>query len=240
MKVTHIAHSGFSVELEKTVLVFDYYVGDFPAFDPAAQIVVLASHGHPDHFTKRIWQLLGRYENLEFVLSDDIPEARVQKHFAVLGLDYEAAKAHIHFIGPHQQLEFPGVKIETLLSTDLGVAFVVRTEGKTIYHSGDLHWWVWEGDTEENHREMIDTYTGEIAKIEGLHMDLAFAVLDSRLKDYWQGLDYFMRHTDPAVVIPMHFWEDVDVIDRFLALPCAEEYGSKLLHTGMGGESWEL
>ena len=32
MKVTYIQHSGFAVEMEDKVLIFDYYRGEIPAF----------------------------------------------------------------------------------------------------------------------------------------------------------------------------------------------------------------
>ena len=36
-----------------------------------------------------------------------------------------------------------GVAIETLKSTDEGVAYIVHSDGITIYHAGDLNWWHW-------------------------------------------------------------------------------------------------
>ena len=33
MKITYIAHSGFCVELEKHVLLFDYFTGELPSWD---------------------------------------------------------------------------------------------------------------------------------------------------------------------------------------------------------------
>lgn len=50
MRVTYIGHSGFSVELESHILLFDYYEGTMPEFDPAKKLLVFASHSHPDHF----------------------------------------------------------------------------------------------------------------------------------------------------------------------------------------------
>ena len=48
MKVTYIGHSGFSVELESHILLFDYYEGAMPEFDPAKKLLVFASHSHPE------------------------------------------------------------------------------------------------------------------------------------------------------------------------------------------------
>lgn len=36
--------------------------------------------------------------------------------------------------------------VETLPSTDEGVAWFVTAEGKFIFHAGDLNWWHWEGE----------------------------------------------------------------------------------------------
>ena len=33
MKITYIHHSSFSVELDNTILLFDYFKGNLPSFD---------------------------------------------------------------------------------------------------------------------------------------------------------------------------------------------------------------
>ena len=61
MKITYIGHSGFSVELESHILLFDYYEGTMPEFDPAKKLLVFASHSHPDHFNREILKLADVY-----------------------------------------------------------------------------------------------------------------------------------------------------------------------------------
>lgn len=41
MKVTFIEHSGFCVELDRTVLLFDYYKGAFPEIPKDKELYVL-------------------------------------------------------------------------------------------------------------------------------------------------------------------------------------------------------
>lgn len=54
MKVTYIYHSSFAVELEKSMLIFDYYgKGDLPERPAGKQVYFLNSHSHPDHFRRR-------------------------------------------------------------------------------------------------------------------------------------------------------------------------------------------
>jgi hypothetical protein len=107
-------------------------------------------------------------------------------------------------------------------STDIGVAFVVR-EGETcLYHAGDLNWWHWEGETKAKNRNMEVNYKREIERMKellnGRRLTAAFVPLDPRLENaYWYGMDFFMQTVGAEYVFPMHFWEDYDVIDRYIA-----------------------
>lgn len=73
MKITYLHHSGFSVETETKVLLFDYYTegGRKAYFDPAAYpdkaVFVFVSHAHEDHYDRRIlsWAKL---PNVRYVL----------------------------------------------------------------------------------------------------------------------------------------------------------------------------
>lgn len=72
MKITYIHHSSFSVELERSVLLFDYFEGEIPEFDPEKSVYVFASHKHHDHYDKKIFELAERYPHILFILSGDI------------------------------------------------------------------------------------------------------------------------------------------------------------------------
>ena len=140
MKITYISHSGFAVELENHIFLFDYYKGEIPKFDPGKGIVVFASHVHHDHYVEEIFELREQYSDVHYVLSSDI--RRSAKKF----LEEKQIEAQVSFLGIHQELELGEVRIQTLKSTDVGVAFLVECEGRTIYHAGDLNWWHWEGE----------------------------------------------------------------------------------------------
>ena len=116
MKVTFIEHSGFMVEMEQNVLLFDYYQGEIPSFDGSKTLYVFASHSHADHYDPAIWKLKEQYKDIHYILSDDIK-------------DNEGAVV----MKAHEKKEVAGIEIETLRSNDMGVAFLVKVEGKTIY-----------------------------------------------------------------------------------------------------------
>ena len=72
MKVTYIYHSGFAVELEKSVLLFDYCEGELPQWGREKAVYVFASHEHKDHFTMKVLELDGKYENVRYIFGNDI------------------------------------------------------------------------------------------------------------------------------------------------------------------------
>ena len=68
------------------------------------------------------------------------------------------------------------------------------------------------------------------AKLNGRKIDTAFVVLDPRQeKDYDRGLSYFLEHVPVNKVYPMHYWEQPEIIERFLSEH--PEYRSQILKT---------
>jgi len=229
MKITYIEHSCFSVELDNVILLFDYFKGQLPVFDKEKTIYVFSSHNHHDHFDVSIFQLLKGYPNVKYILSRDIKRKFGRKFFNSHGVDDEIYEK-IKFIGSNQILETLDLKIETLNSTDEGVAFIVIADGKTIYHSGDLNLWAWNHKDEINNENARGQFEKEIAKIKNRHFDAAFVVLDPRQEErFYLGFDYFMKNTDTDKVYPMHFWGDSSVIERLKDMNCSEIYRDKII-----------
>lgn len=200
MKVTFIEHSGFMVEMEQNVLLFDYYQGEIPSFDGSKTLYVFASHSHADHYDPAIWKLKEQYKDIHYILSDDIKDNRG----AVV-------------MKAHEKKEVAGIEIETLRSNDMGVAFLVEVEGKTIYHAGDLNWWHWNGEPEEDNEYYKKTFQDEMKYLEGKKIDLAFMLLDPRQEDkYCWGMNYFLEHTDSKVVFPMHCFKHYNINHHYL------------------------
>ena len=57
MKVTYLGHSGFLVEMDDVIFLFDYYKGELPEMDPGKKLLVFVSHAHYDHYRKEIFSL---------------------------------------------------------------------------------------------------------------------------------------------------------------------------------------
>ena len=115
MKITHIYHSGFVIELESTVLIFDWYSGELPDFDPGKKVFVFVTHGHADHYSSRIWTLRSRYEKICYIL--DCCTAPEQKG------------DNIFHVQPGRHYRIRNILVYAIRSNDEGVAYVVSAEG---------------------------------------------------------------------------------------------------------------
>lgn len=249
MKITYIHHSCFVVEIEDCIFVFDYYKGNLPKFDQTKHIFFFVSHSHGDHFHPKIYEYSEIYPNVTYILSDDV---RKSLSFAVrIGIGGE----NTLFVEKHQKIYvnvdnrgvstqsggYHDIKIETLKSTDEGVAFIVEYMGKSIYFAGDLHWWTWRGNTEEEEKFHEKAYKQEMEKIKGRHFDAAFAVLDPRQEErYWWGLNEFMNMAEPEYVFPMHFWKDYALIEKFKRGDSTKNYQNKIMSISYEGQIFEI
>lgn len=206
IKVTYIQHSGFLVELSGCYLLFDYWKGELPALQYDKELYVFASHVHHDHYTKDIFKLENKCHKVVYVLSHDIKRAS----------NFWKKAEHVCFLKPHESKKIDGCDIRTLESTDEGVAFLVKTEGRTIYHAGDLHWWHWPGDPEDQNQVRGERYRAELAALEGEAIDFAFVVLDPRQEEAGAfGMDYFLKTVGARYVFPMHCWEKYHIIKEY-------------------------
>lgn len=213
-------------------LIFDYWKDtpngglDKGVVDPAEiaafgrQVVVFSSHAHGDHYNPVILD----WPNAKLVLSSDIPPAPG----AVM-------------VEPDSEYEILGISLRTFQSTDEGVAFLIKVDGNTIYHAGDLNWWHWTGEPDDFNRDMSQRYREQIDKMRGVKIDLAFVPVDPRLKgQYSLGIDYLMRTADVGKAVPIHFGERAEIIDKLIADPVSEPYRERILPLMTRGQSADV
>ena len=213
--IYYIYHSGFVLELEKSIFIFDFYriptdkkneeesfISKFIKRNDK-KVYVFSSHSHSDHFNKEILKWLNLNENIKYILSDDI---KIHKH------------KNFYFTKEGDSFELDNLKISTFGSTDLGSSFYVNVEDKNIFHSGDLHLWHWEDDTLEEEKTMYDAYMSELEKIKKLdRIDIAFVPVDPRLGvNTLEGVELFYKVLKPKLIVPMHFSDDYSRMKNFI------------------------
>jgi hypothetical protein len=121
--------------------------------------------------------------------------------------------------------EVDDLHIETLRSTDAGVAFYVACNGISLFHAGDLSDWRFEGAGDLINGKMTRDYRHQIKKLAKKPLNLAFVPMDPRLGAYqFDGFDFFVKNTDAEFIFPMHMWQDYSGI---------REYKKRLSNQGM-------
>lgn len=216
MKLTYIFHSGFAVECDSCILIFDCWrdpagvvhgliAGDKPVY-------VFASHFHEDHFCRDIfaWRNM-RPSGLTYILSKDILRHRRAERDEA---DVWLAKGgmwqdeHIH--------------VWALGSNDSGVSWIVEVNGRRLFHAGDLNNWY--------ARFLTDDYAGgtiisqEFGEIDPLKdekqflgelkdirkvadsFDIVMFPVDGRVGNgYTRGARQFIAQFRVGLFVPMHF-----------------------------------
>lgn len=215
VKINYLYNSGFVVETESALLIFDYYLDDAIEKDKYIQngyigakdldinkkILVFCSHSHFDHFNPIIFTWKQFNSDIDYVLSSDIKSKN---------------DSNIHYISPHEKICIGNVQINTFGSTDLGVSFHVLVDGVSIFHAGDLNWWDWYDETKENNLKMENAFKNKISKIKAEKIDIAFFPVDPRLMEsYYLGGEYFIKEVNPKLFIPMHFGNNFEITDKF-------------------------
>lgn len=227
MKITYLGHSGFAVEFEDRMLVFDYYEGELPQAGEKRKCYVFSSHSHKDHFQEKIFEWEDQGYEVTYILSDDIRPREKGKNILP--------------VGPRRTYDVDDMQVKTLRSTDKGVAFFVYVKGKRIYHGGDLNWWHWEEESAAYNEMMKRKYQYEISRIGDIPIDVAFVPLDPRQEEQYDwGMDYFMKHTDTRCVFPMHMWGDYSVCGRLKASEGASAYADRFQSIEAPGQVFEI
>lgn len=136
MTLTYIFHSGFALETDDALIIFDYWM------DPARvvprllcgakRVYVFASHFHEDHFTRDILQWRSEYPSAIFtyILAKDIlrhRRARRDEADVWMGKGAEWSDGYLRVVATG--------------SNDSGVSWIVEVEGRRIFHAGDLNNW---------------------------------------------------------------------------------------------------
>ncbi len=220
MEITYIFHSGFVLETERCIMVFDYWADPagvmhrFISLDVKKRVYVFASHFHEDHFTKKIFGWRNENPNAVFtyILSKDI-----LKHRRAMREDADVWLAKGGSWGDGV------IKVTATGSNDSGVSWIVETDGRRIFHAGDLCNWYARFLAEDVQEETVFSeelgirinpaaeekrFLGELKDIRKVasFFDIVMFPVDGRIGNgYTMGARQFIERFGVGLFVPMHF-----------------------------------
>ena len=217
MKLIYIYHSCYAIEAEKCTILIDFYkdqaeskgkciVRDHILCRPGP-LYILSTHGHYDHFNPAVLTWREKRSDVHYVFSKDILDnekvSPIDAVFLEKGESFKDNRVHINAFG----------------STDLGVSFFIETEGKRLFHAGDLNNWHWNEEcTPQEAAENEDFFLKELSFL-AKHvssLDLAMFPVDPRLgKDYMRGAEQFLDYIPTKLFAPMHFGIKYELANAF-------------------------
>lgn len=218
IKLTYIFHSGFLVETDSCILVFDYWMDPSGVMqhcikrNVAKPIYVFASHFHEDHFNREIFLWKNDKVTTTYILSKDILKHRRAKKEEA---DVWMAKGSVW--------EDKNIKVTATGSNDSGVSWIVEVDGKRIFHAGDLcNWYARFLEGESPDKEIYSEefgkyfnpvaeekrYLGELKDVRKItdSFDIVMFPVDGRIGNgYTRGARQFIARFNVKLFVPMHF-----------------------------------
>lgn len=201
-KITYIFHNCFVLDVGNMSIVFDIPAERFrmrkalTALQEAIcgrDVVVFFSHSHLDHFAVDYMAVCDCANSVKAVMADDI-EDMYQDTF------FESALV----VEPDEKYVFADLKIETLLSNDLGVAFMIETaEGLKIYNGGDLACWDWESSSEAEQKYAKSFFENAADRISEFGSQIVFSNVERRLESLAGG-PLLVKKVQPYIFVPTH------------------------------------
>lgn len=217
MKLIYINHSGFALVGQKITIIIDYFKGFSDSeigenlkkmlLESPNKIYVLSSHFHPDHFNPEVLTWKRLRSNIHYIFSKDILKRRRAKVEDAI------------YIRKGEEYNDENIFIRAYGSTDVGISFYIETEGKKIFHAGDLNNWHWADEsTVEEAKEAENHYLRELNNIaiDVKSVDVAMFPVDARIGNgYMRGAEQFVNHIQVGIFVPMHFWEHFSEAQAF-------------------------
>lgn len=187
--VEYLSHSGYVVETDKIILIFDYVNGILPSkyLKSDKQCCFFITHHHSDHFSQSVFS----YKKT-VVMSDDINLDSFFNVFKVRDGD---------------MIVCDKISVKVFGSTDEGVSFLVSDGDVNIFHAGDLNNWHWKDESTSEEIEFAQkSFLDIVAQVAEYPIDIAMFPVDARMgSEFDLGARQFVDRCQPTHFFPMHF-----------------------------------
>jgi len=221
LEIYYLDNSGFCVFLDNTTLIFDYYnnkpskgnknidngVITKKELNRNKNTYVFSSHKHIDHFNDCVLKWKEENKDIKYIFDDGIL-AHKRKN-----------STYINFLSEGETYEDDEIRVHAFGSTDIGISFIIKAQGYTLFHAGDLNFWHWEQEAGkrfiERAKKNFMIKLDDIVK-KDYDIDILFFPVDYRMGINGDlGAKIVLEKLKPKLFIPMHIRKNIDKIDDF-------------------------
>ncbi|HVF46015.1 MAG TPA: MBL fold metallo-hydrolase [Pyrinomonadaceae bacterium] len=196
--IWYMQHSGWAIRTKNHFLVFDYIGDGMPIGSRTLadgivnpdeikkhQVTVFVTHGHNDHYSEQIFDWGKTIANITYVFGWNLPKS-----------------GNYFRLEPRQKKPINGIDVETIISTDLGVGFLVKVDGLSIFHAGDHA--KWAETFKAAYEAEIDLIANASPKIDILFVPIAKGMSCEPNESILDGAYFAIRKLRPKAAFPMH------------------------------------
>lgn len=210
--IVYIHHDCFLLRAGGKTLLFDYPAPSYLPREAAqvaaahiagADLTILISHSHDDHFDPDIVAAMQAAATRRFVVSDDVAD-----------LYGDRLPPETVVMEPDASQDVDGLTVHALESNDMGLAYRIELEGLSVYFGGDMALWDWPGQSPAARRAVGMSWRRLLKTLAARPLDVAFSNMDPRLPSL-AGAPDFVEKLAPAVFVPMHVNGKTHYIERF-------------------------
>lgn len=233
INITYIHHNCFVMVTPNRSYLFDY-PGDAHLPDGAqalvrdrvegSDLVVFVSHSHDDHLNSDMVTMAETASRVRYVFSDDVEDMRPEA--------IPADSDHL-IVEPDETYEYGSLSIRTLMSNDLGVAFLVEDGDFRFYYGGDLAKWIWKSASSREAAFTSTFFREAMDKVRAFAPHVVFSNVDKRLDNLAGGAEAY-RESGGLVFVPMHGFGDTSWLGEFRDKVGAD--GPELFAYSMAGD----
>ena len=181
MEIKWLGHASWMLRAAGKIIYIDPYEGEYkPKGD-----LVLASHSHTDHCKEdKLKAAVG--PSTVFIAPADCAKSGVKPTSLKPGDKIKIGDVEVEAVAAYNVKRFrsPGVPFHP---KELGVGYLIRAEGKTVYHTGDTE------------------FVPELKKLKGIDLMLC-TTGGTYTMDNDEAADLTLA-IKPKVAIPMHIWD---------------------------------
>lgn len=201
MKIEYINHSGYVVETDAAIYIFDFVEGTLPShyLRTSKPVVFLVSHHHEDHYSSSVFTY-----RKTVILAYDIQITPYKDCFVV---------------SPGDVLNLGFAKIYAFGSTDEGVSFVVVDNDTKILHGGDLNDWHWRDSSSVKDANEATKWFKSVMEtlIPFAPIDVMMFAVDPRLgTGFYDGARYAVETLKPKYFFAMHYNDNYKRMTPFI------------------------